>query len=204
MSDPSDAVFRADLFEGRTVLVSGASSGIGLAIARGFTVHGASVIGTGSSEQKIETARNELANERLRFAVLDVRRVATVDAFVGRLSRLDVLVNAQGVARPADEFRDEVFEDVIAVNLTSAMRLANAARPKAEFRGDRTVCGTQALGDGGRSGGGRAVAGVAGGRVHNRRGSAGRRRLSDARGDRVTRVLHDRHVRDERSDRRSG
>ena len=130
MSDKPDTVFRADLFEGRTVLVSGASSGIGLAIALGFAAHGASVIGTGSSEQKIEAARNELANERLRFAVLDVRRAAAVDAFVGLLSRLDVLVNAQGVARPEDEFRDEVFEDVIAVNLTGAMRLANAARRK--------------------------------------------------------------------------
>ena len=124
------ATFRPDLFAGRTVLVSGASSGIGLAIARGFAACGASVVATGTSDAKLDAARAETGDADIRFATLDVRDQRAVEAFIAAMERMDVLVNAQGVARPFDEFRDEVFRDVIDINLTSAMRLATAARPQ--------------------------------------------------------------------------
>lgn len=123
------SAFRSDLFTGCSVLVSGASSGIGLAIALGFAAHGADVVATGTSEAKLQAARVGVG-ERISFATLDVRRLDDITALVGALGRLDVLVNAQGVARPDEEFTDDVFRDVIDVNLMSAMRLATAARPK--------------------------------------------------------------------------
>ena len=129
--DDERRTFRADLFAGRTVLVSGGSSGIGLAVARGFAAHGASVLATGTNEAKLAQARSEEGGDgRLRFDRLDVRDAAAIERTVAALDRLDILVNAQGVARPDDEFSPDVFRDVLDVNLTSAMRLSEAARPK--------------------------------------------------------------------------
>ncbi len=124
--------FRPGLFAGKTVLVSGASSGIGLAIAQGFHALGAQVIGTGSSQTKLDALRADRALDGIRFERLDVRNVADINAFVGGLDELDVLVNAAGVARPVDEFRDDVFREVIDVNLTAAMRFSMASRAALE------------------------------------------------------------------------
>ncbi len=121
--------FRPDLFSGRRILVSGASSGIGLAIAQGFARLGGEVIATGSSTAKLAAAEKEHGTSRLRFAVLDVRSTEAVKTFVAALPGLDVLVNTAGIARPDAEFNEETFLDVLDVNLNSAMRLSMAARP---------------------------------------------------------------------------
>ncbi|WP_428390731.1 SDR family NAD(P)-dependent oxidoreductase [Lichenicoccus sp.] len=121
-------VFQADLFAGKTVLVCGATSGIGLAIAAGFSAHGADVLAVGSSQAKIDVLRVDPAFAGLRFVALDVRSQSDITACLEAEPRLNVVVNAQGIARPDDEFNDDVFADVIAVNLTSAMRIAMAAR----------------------------------------------------------------------------
>ena len=118
--------FRGDLFKGRHVLVSGATSGIGLAIAEGFAGRGAEVIGTGTSQTKLKAVS---AHPSVRFASLDVKDRKAIDAFVGKLERLDVLVNAAGIARPDTEYTEEGYMEVIDVNLNSAMRLAMAAHP---------------------------------------------------------------------------
>ncbi|BDC45921.1 SDR family NAD(P)-dependent oxidoreductase [Paraburkholderia terrae] len=124
--------FRADLFAGKHVLVSGATSGIGLAIASAFHRLGAHTIATGSSTTKLGALRDEQSLAGIRFAMLDVRNASEISAFVGDLARLDVLVNAAGIARPHDEYQDEVFSDVLDVNLRSVMRLSQAARPLLE------------------------------------------------------------------------
>lgn len=121
--------FRRDLFAGQTVLLSGATSGIGLAMARGFRDLGADVISTGTSLPKIEKARTVEANAKIRFEQLDVRDSKGIRAFVGGLPRLDVLVNAAGIARRDKEFEEDVYLDVVDVNLHSVMRLSMAARP---------------------------------------------------------------------------
>ncbi|MDQ0475233.1 SDR family NAD(P)-dependent oxidoreductase [Labrys wisconsinensis] len=123
------ATFRPDLFAGKHVLVSGASSGIGLAMAQGFARLGATVIATGSSAAKLEAEKADPANKGIRFALLDVKDRKAIDAFLGALPALDVLVNAAGIARPEAEFTEETYLEVIDVNLNSAMRLAMAAQP---------------------------------------------------------------------------
>ncbi|MBI2688791.1 MAG: SDR family oxidoreductase [Acidobacteria bacterium] len=116
-------------FPGQTALVSGGTSGIGLAIARAFAAAGASVhaVGLGAVPS---------AEERMRFSSLDVTDSAACRELVASIPRIDFLVNAAGILRRDDEFRVEVFQHVMDVNLTGAMRLCTEARPKlAESKG---------------------------------------------------------------------
>lgn len=130
--------YAPDFLAGKTVLVSGGTSGIGLAIAKGFASAGASVVATGSSAARLDAARAE-AGEGLRFAQLDVRDGAAISRFMETFSTLDVLVNCQGVARPDQEWEEETFLDVIDINLNSAMRLSRAAFPLLKASGGSIV-----------------------------------------------------------------
>jgi len=121
--------FRKDLYAGQTVLVSGATSGIGLAIAEGFARMGASVVATGTSRAKLDKVRKEPALSGIRFEYLDVRDRAAIDQFVPALGSLSVLVNAAGIVKPDDEFNEDAYMEVIDVNMNSQMRLAMAAHP---------------------------------------------------------------------------
>lgn len=130
--------FRPKFLAGKTVVVSGGTSGIGLALAQGFAEAGASVVATGSSAARLEAAQAS-GSASLRFDRLDVRDQAAVADFFSRLDRLDVLVNCQGVARPDAEWDEETFLDVIDINLSSAMRLSRAAFPLLKASGGSIV-----------------------------------------------------------------
>ncbi|WEZ86032.1 SDR family oxidoreductase (plasmid) [Rhizobium sp. 32-5/1] len=121
--------FRKDLYAGQTVLVSGATSGIGLAIAQGFAGMGAQVVATGTSQDKIDRARKDPALSAIRFEKLDVRDRSAIDAFVPSLGSLSVLINAAGIVKPDEEFNEDAYLEVIDVNMNSAMRLAMASYP---------------------------------------------------------------------------
>jgi NAD(P)-dependent dehydrogenase (short-subunit alcohol dehydrogenase family) len=121
--------FRKDLYAGKKVLVSGATSGIGLAIAQGFAGMGAEVIATGTSHAKLDKIKADTALAGIRFEHLDVRDRAEIDAFIGKLDALDVLVNAAGIVKPDDEFNEDAYMEVIDVNMNSQMRLSMAALP---------------------------------------------------------------------------
>jgi len=123
------ATFRPDLFAGKHVLVSGASSVIGLAIAQGFARLGAEVTATGTSAEKFAAIRHDPANQGIRFESLDVRDAKAIGRFMATLPALDVLVNAAGVAMPEAEYEEESYLKVMDVNLNSIMRLAMAAHP---------------------------------------------------------------------------
>lgn len=133
------AFLRPGLFEGRQVLVSGGTSGIGAAIAQAFAALGADVLATGVTEAEIAAAggRPELAG--VEFAVLDVRDRAAVDALVAGLPRLDHVVNCAGVIRRGDELEPDVFADVIDINLNGSMRICAAARPRLAEAGGTIV-----------------------------------------------------------------
>ena len=126
------SAFRADLFAGRRFVVSGGTSGIGLALAKGFARLGAETIATGTSEKRLSSAHADAEASTVNFQRLDVRDRAGVTTFFAALPGLDVLVNAAGVARPEREFEEADFLDVMDVNLNSVMRLSMAARPLLE------------------------------------------------------------------------
>lgn len=131
--------YRNDLFAGKKVLVTGGTSGIGLAIARGFAGLGAEVIASGSSEARVAAANAALSDGAGRAERLDVRDYDAVQRRIGAIDKLDVLVNCQGVARPDAEWEEETFLNVMDINLSSAMRLSRAAHPLLKKSGGNIV-----------------------------------------------------------------
>jgi 3-oxoacyl-[acyl-carrier protein] reductase len=114
-------------FSGARVLVTGGSNGIGLGIAQAFAAAGARVTITGT-----RPAASDYAHDLSAFAyhALDVRDAAAIARVAARLDGLDVLVNNAGAntVQPS-EWDPDVFEDALRVNLTSAFRVASAAKP---------------------------------------------------------------------------
>jgi NAD(P)-dependent dehydrogenase (short-subunit alcohol dehydrogenase family) len=139
MSTPDRATFAPDLFGGRTVLVTGGTSGIGLACAQAFAALGASVLATGATEAEAERAEAGKASAGLRFQALDVRDRSAIHSLVGGLDRLDVVVNAAGIIRRDAEHDPGVFADVLAVNLTGTMEVCTAAKDKLRQSGGPVV-----------------------------------------------------------------
>lgn len=118
----------AEFYAGRTVLVAGGTSGIGLGLVRGFAAAGAKVHATGATAAEVAAARS--AAPDISFSVLDVREAAAVTAFATQFDTLAALVNCAGINRRADEFTPETFEAVLDINLTGTMRLCTALRPQ--------------------------------------------------------------------------
>jgi 3-oxoacyl-[acyl-carrier protein] reductase len=113
-------------FSGKTVLVIGGSSGIGLATAHMFESAGARVVVTGTRSSAADYA-DDLSG--LDFRRLDTGDRAAVATFDPGFDRLDVLVNAAGmVMYRRAEFEVANFEQVLGVNLTGLFQLCEKFR----------------------------------------------------------------------------
>lgn len=118
--------------EGRTALVTGATGGIGDAIARALHGQGATVAISGRQVDKLEALAGELGS-RVHVCPCDLadkEQVAKlVDGAIACLGRVDILVNNAGLTKDNlfMVMKDEQWDDVIAVNLTSTFMLMRAA-----------------------------------------------------------------------------
>ena len=131
--------------EGRTALVTGSTSGIGLAIARALAAHGARVAvnGLGSSEQidaAVQSVRDAGAADARHFDA-DLRDPDAIEemlaAIAGWAPGIDVLVNNAGIqhAVPLAQMPVAKWNDIIAINLSSAFHTMRLAMPGMAERG---------------------------------------------------------------------
>ena len=137
---------------GMTALVTGASGGIGSAIAEALAGQGARIALSGSNVAKLESYRESLGGDHVALPC-DLGDAAAVDGLVPRaveaLGRLDILVNNAGVTRDnlAMRMKDEEWDQVIRVNLEAAFRLCRAAaRPMMKARFGRMISITSVVG----------------------------------------------------------
>lgn len=122
----------SDLFrlDGRVALVTGASRGLGFAMAEAMAAHGAHVIVNARDPAAVAEAAGRIGGEAMPFDVSDgPATLAAMKEIEARHGRLDILVNNAGVQHrvPITEWTDEDFERVLAINLTACFRLAREA-----------------------------------------------------------------------------
>jgi 3-oxoacyl-[acyl-carrier protein] reductase len=153
---------------GMTALVTGASGGIGSAIARSLAAQGARLALSGSNAAKLRAFRDELdeAGHHLHAPrddhvaiTCDLSKAEDVEklvpAAVDSLGKLDILVNNAGITRDnlAVRMKDEEWDAVIRVNLEAAFRLMRAAaKPMMKARFGRIVTITSVVGATGNPG----------------------------------------------------
>lgn len=120
--------------EGKIALVTGGSSGIGLATARLFRAHGAQLVITGRDPAGLERAQQQLGDEvlALRSDAGDLRQIDALMAAIGqRHGRLDTLVLNAGVAlaAPIETASEAQFDEMLAVNVKGAFFTIQKALP---------------------------------------------------------------------------
>ena len=143
---------------GRTALVTGASGGIGGAIARALHQQGATVGLSGTRVEALEALAGALGG-RAHLLPCDLSDAAATAALVGQaeaaMGQLDILVSNAGLTRDnlAMRLKDEDWSKVLEVNLTAGFRLARAAlRGMMKRRWGRIVSITSVVGSTGNAG----------------------------------------------------
>ena len=144
---------------GMTALVTGASGGIGSAIAQALAAQGARLAVSGSNVDKLSAFLATLQGDHVALPC-DLSDGAAVDALVGQAvealgGKLDILVNNAGVTRDnlVMRMKDDEWDQVIRVNLEAAFRLARAAaRPMMKARHGRIISITSVVGTTGNPG----------------------------------------------------
>ncbi len=143
---------------GMTALVTGASGGLGSAIAKGLAAQGARLALSGSNVGKLEAFAAGLGGDHVPL-VCDLSDGTAVDALVPQavaaLGKIDILVNNAGVTRDnlAMRMKDDEWDQVIRVNLEAAFRLCRAAaKPMMKARFGRIVSITSVVGQTGNPG----------------------------------------------------
>jgi len=144
---------------GKAALITGASGGIGGAIAKALHAQGASVVLSGTRAEALEAVKRELG-ARAFAAACDLGNKESVEALVKTAEAaagapIDILINNAGITRDNlfMRMKDEEWDQVIAVNLTAAFRLSRAVlRGMMKKRWGRIVSITSIVGATGNPG----------------------------------------------------
>lgn len=154
--------------ENKIALVTGASRGLGAAIAAQLKAQGATVIGTATTQEGADKI-SATGIQGLALNVTDAAATdAAIDAIVKQHGGLHILVNNAGITRDtlAMRMKDEQWDEVLDTNLSAVFRLSRAAiKPMMKQRHGRIINITSVVGAGGNPGQANyaaAKAGVAG------------------------------------------
>lgn len=130
---------------GKTAIVTGSTSGIGLGIATTLAQNGANIVLNGFGDAaEIEKLRAGLAKDHgvgVSYAAADVSKGADIRAMVADAVKahgsVDIVVNNAGIqfTAPVTDFPDEKWDQIIAINLSSAFHLCKAALPLMQAKG---------------------------------------------------------------------
>jgi 3-hydroxybutyrate dehydrogenase len=136
---------RETMLKGKNAVVTGSTSGIGLAIARALAGHGANVTINGfGAPDEIEQARAGIEKTfgvKVAYSPADMTKPAEIAAMVQTAEHtfgsVDVLVNNAGIQHvaPIEEFPIEKWDEIIAINLSSAFHATRAVVPGMKARG---------------------------------------------------------------------
>lgn len=123
----------------RTTIVTGATAGIGFAVARELLERGHNVFICGRNEDRLATALSDLivdfGGKRIAGSTCDVRSLASVDAMVEktieRFGKIDTLINNAGIAfvTPFEDITPDQWRSIIDTNLTGVYNCCRAALP---------------------------------------------------------------------------
>ncbi len=135
----------AEMFKGKVAMVTGSTSGIGLAMARAFAAEGANVMLNGLGDAaEIEATRAAIETEfgvKAGYNGANMLKPAEIRALVAetesKFGSLDILVNNAGIqfVSPVEDFPDEKWEQIIGINLSSSFYAIKAAVPGMKARG---------------------------------------------------------------------
>ena len=133
------------MLKGKTALVTGSTSGIGLGIAKALAAEGANVVlngfGDGADIDRLKRGIAEEHRVEVRYHGADMTRPEEIEAMVRAAERdfgaVDILVNNAGIQHvaPVEEFPVEKWNAVIAINLSSAFHTIRAALPQMKAKG---------------------------------------------------------------------
>ena len=129
----------------KSAVVTGSTSGIGLAIAKALAAEGANVMLNGFGEAAaIEKARAAIVGEfhvKAAYSSADMTRPAEIATMIGEAEKtfgaVDILINNAGVqfVSPVEDFPAEKWDQIIAINLSAAFHAIRAAVPGMKARG---------------------------------------------------------------------
>ncbi len=133
------------MLKGKTALVTGSTSGIGLGIAKALAADGANMVLNGFGDrQEIEAMRADIAQSagvEARYSPADMSKPDEVAAMIADAEKefgaIDVLVNNAGIQHvaPVHEFPVDKWDAIIAINMSSAFHTIRAALPKMKEQG---------------------------------------------------------------------
>jgi NAD(P)-dependent dehydrogenase (short-subunit alcohol dehydrogenase family) len=120
--------YSSGLFDGKRAIVAGATQGIGACIANHLAALGAQVtaLGLGDGDGTLDAS--------VEVKQADVTSARSLDAALDGIAELDIVFNCAGIIQRGAEHDVEVFERVLAVNLTGTMRVCAATRERLKAR----------------------------------------------------------------------
>ena len=129
----------------RTAAITGSTSGIGLAYARALAAEGANLVINGimppADAEKLRTDLEQEFGIKVIFSGADMTKPAEIAGFIAEgekvFGAIDILINNAGIqfVSPIDEFPIEKWDQIIAINLSSAFHTIRAALPKMKEKG---------------------------------------------------------------------